>query len=138
MSIRRGLLASSLLSVILGVWLVAQVVPLGAVGSCARYQFAQAMNSGDGQILAPTQETARTPCSQLWSQDVTLDVRTAAVFTLAHTLWISLALGLASALFGLAPQRIWPPLLGGTTGQDEASNTLLGEPPPHPEDPPLT
>ena len=138
MSIRRGLLASSLLSVILGIWTVAQLVPLEAVRSCARYQFAKARNSGDGQILTPAQETARTPCSQLWSPSVTLDVRTAAVFTLAHTLWISLALVLASALFGLAQQRMWAPLLGRTTGQDEASNTLLGEPLPHLEDPPLT
>ena len=132
MSIRRGLLASSLLSVILGVWLVAQLVPLGAVGSCARYQFGKAMGTG------PAQEAAGTPCHQLWSGNVTLEVRTAAVFTLAHTLWISLALVLASALFGLAQQRTRAPLLSRGTGQDEAGTTLIGEPQANPEDPPLT
>ena len=51
-SIRRGLLASSLVSVILGVWLVAQLVPLEAVGLCARDHFAKAMGT------APAQEAA--------------------------------------------------------------------------------
>src|SRR5574341_2026544 len=100
LSIRRGLLAGLLLSLSLGGWLVAQLVPLEAVGACARYQLASAVTLGNGQTFTPAQETARPPCSRLWSQDVTLDVRTAAVFTLAHTLWISLALVLASTLFG--------------------------------------
>jgi general secretion pathway protein A len=131
-SIRRGLLASSLVSVILGVWLVAQLVPLEAVGLCARDQFAKAMG------IAPAQEAARTPCLQSWSQNVTRDVRTAAVFTLAHTLWISLALVLASALFGSAQQRMPAPLLSREAGEEEAGTTLIGEPHANPEDLPLT
>ena len=131
-SIRRGLLASSLVSVILGVWLVAQLVPLEAVGLCARDHFAKAMGT------APAQEAAGTLCHQLWSQNVTLDVRTAAVFTLAHTLWISLALVLASALFGSAQQRMRAPLVSERTDRDEASTTLIGELHANSEDPPLT
>ncbi|MGH7253404.1 MAG: hypothetical protein ACREIE_06345, partial [Nitrospiraceae bacterium] len=65
-------------------------------------------------------------------------MRTAAVFTLAHTLWISLALVLASALFGLAQQRMRAPLLSEETDQDEAGATLMGEPHANPEDPSLT
>ncbi|MGH7250249.1 MAG: ExeA family protein [Nitrospiraceae bacterium] len=65
-------------------------------------------------------------------------MRTAAVFTLAHTLWISLALVLASALFGLAQQRVRAPLLSEETDQDEAGATLMGEPHANPEDPSLT
>lgn len=120
MSIRRGLLASMLLSVILGGWLVAELVTVGAIRACARYQVAKAMNWGDGQSLAPAQDSARTPCSPLWSQNVTLDVRTAASFTLAHTIWISLALVLAAALVGLAQQRVRAPVLNEETGQDDA------------------
>jgi general secretion pathway protein A len=131
-SIRRGLLASSLVSVMLGVWLVAQLVPLEAVGLCARDQFAKAMGT------APAQEAARTPCLRLWSQNVALDVRTAAVFTLAHTLWISLALVLASALFGSAQQRMPAPLLSWEAGEEEAGTTLIGEPHANPEDLPFT
>lgn len=134
----RGLLASLLLSLILGGWVVTEVVPLEAVGACARYQVERVMNSGDGQVVVPTQETSRTPCRQVWSQSVTLDVQTAAVFTLAHTLWISLALVLASTLFGLAQQRIRAPVLNEETDQDEAPMTMIGEPESHQEDPPLT
>jgi general secretion pathway protein A len=108
------------------------LVPLEAVGLCARDQFAKAMG------IAPAQEAARTPCLQSWSQNVTRDVRTAAVFTLAHTLWISLALVLASALFGSAQQRMPAPLLSREAGEEEAGTTLIGEPHANPEDLPLT
>jgi len=117
LSIRRGLLASLLLSLIVGLWLVGHVVPLEAVGSCARSQVAKIMH----------EEMTGTPCSFLWSQNVTFDVRTAAMFTLAHTLWISLAFMLASALFGLTQQRMQPPLLSEKTGQDAGPTNTIAE-----------
>ena len=57
---------------------------------------------------------------------------------LAHTLWISLALVLASALFGSAQQRMRAPLVSERTDRDEASTTLIGELHANSEDPPLT
>ncbi|MEK6618638.1 MAG: hypothetical protein AABY90_08090, partial [Nitrospirota bacterium] len=118
---------------------MAQLVPIGALGLWAKYQFAKRLNTtgfqhlaltwpGErgriittpeqiarepdcGQIITTAQEIALTPDLRTWSRFVTVDVRAASVFALAHTIWVSLALALASALFGQVQHRRSAPLL---------------------------
>jgi len=168
MSIGRGLAASSVLAVILGSWLIAQLVPPGALGLWAKYQFAKRLNTTGfqhlaltwpeergriittpeqlareadcGRIITTAQELALTPGLRTWSRFVTVDVRAGSVFALAHTIWVSLALALASALFGQVQYRRSAPIFLRLrrTDQDTLSHASLVPPNGKRQRPPVT